>query len=276
MDQIADSEKFLAKVVAIDKKTDLALIQITGLSKITPIPLGIKDEVQPGEKVFAIGHPNFYGWDITPGIIRGIEPNFKWNYGDPPKEGEEFDHEARQLRHSAETEPGSSGGPLFNEKGRIIGINNMGDIGSNNINWAVAVKHVQVIIKNKDQSEFKTTANVEPLTEKILKQKYPNLFSEDYTKNGIVDTWYVDTNNNGTGDTIYVDDDEDGFIEAIYIDKDEDNSPEICLIDTDLDGHPDEKLIDRDDRNDEVKWDAVALDIDQDGTWDKVQDIPKS
>ena len=66
------------------------------------------------------------------------------------------------------------------------------------------------------------------------------------------------------------------FIEAIYIDKDEDNSPEICLIDTDLDGRPDEKLIDRDDRNDEVKWDAIAVDIDQDGTWDKVQDIPKS
>ena len=73
-----------------------------------------------------------------------------------------------------------------------------------------------------------------------------------------------------------MDDDEDGLIEAIYIDKDEDNSPEIRLFDTDLDGRPDEKWIDRDDRNDDVKWDVIAVDIDQDGTWDKVQDIPKS
>ena len=43
-----------------------------------------------------------------------------------------------------------------------------------------------------------------------------------------------------------------------------------------LDGRPDEKLIDRDDQNDDAKWDAVAVDINQDGTWDKVQDIPKS
>ena len=226
--------------------------------------------------MFAIGHPAFYGWDITEGIVRGIVPNYEWNYGDPPKEGEEFDHAATVMRSSAEIEGGSSGGPLFNEKGRMIGINNMGEIGSNNINFAIAVKHAQELIKNKEQPGIKATATVEPLTEKILRQKYPNLWTEDYSQNGVIDTWYVDTNNNGIGDTIYTDDDENGLIEAIYIDKDEDNSPEIRLFDTDLDGHPDEKLIDRDDQNDEFKWDAVAVDIDQDGTWDKVQDIPKS
>jgi|ETNmetMinimDraft_33_1059910.scaffolds.fasta_scaffold02300_4 S1-C subfamily serine protease len=277
MDKVTDAEKFLAIVVAKNKKTDLALVQITGFSKrITPVPLGIGDKIETGEKVFAIGHPAFYGWDITDGIVRGIVPNYEWNYGKPPKEGEKFDHTATVMRSSAEIEGGSSGGPLFNEKGRMIGINNMGEIGSNNINFAIVVKHAQELIKNKEQPGIKATATVEPLTEKILRQKYPNLWTDDYSQNGVIDTWYVDTNNNGIGDTIYTDDDEDGLIEAIYIDKDEDNSPEIRLFDTDLDGRPDEKLIDRDDQNDDVKWDAVAVDIDQDGTWDKVQDIPKS
>jgi len=277
MTKATKAEKFLAKVVAKNKKTDLALIQITGFSKkITPVQLGISDKVETGEKVFAIGHPSSYGWDISPGIIRGIMPEEKWNYGPPPKEGEEYDHKATLLRTSAMTEGGSSGGPLFNKKGRMIGINNMGDAEANNMNFAIAVKHAQELIQNKEQPGIKTTTTVEPLTEKILRQKYPNLMTDDYNQNGIIDTWYVDTNNNGIGDTIYADDDEDGLIELIFIDKDEDNSPEIRLFDTDLDGRPDEKLIDRDDQNDDAKWDAVAVDINQDGTWDKVQDIPKS
>ena len=43
MDKVIDAEKFLARVVAKSKKTDLALLQVTGISKkINPIPLGIK------------------------------------------------------------------------------------------------------------------------------------------------------------------------------------------------------------------------------------------
>ena len=286
VDMITDAEKFLARVVAKNKKTDLALVQVTGISKrITPIPLGINDEVQSGEKVFAIGHPRGYGWDITPGIVRGKMPNDKWNYGPPPKEGEEFDHEASVIRHSAEIEGGSSGGPLFNEKGRMIGVNNMGISESNNMNFAIIVKHAQGLIENKEQSGIKATATVEPLTEKILVQKYPNLQSVDFNGNGKIDTWYADTDNNGIGDTIYIDDDEDGFIESIEIDKNENNSSEIFLRDKDLDGQFDEQWMDREDITPDHtltqaewfdKWDSIAVDIDQDGTWDKVQDFPKS
>ena len=287
MDKVTDAEKFLARVVAKNKKTDLALVQITGFSKrITPIPLGIGDKVQTGEKVFAIGHPAFYGWNITDGIIRGIAPNDEWNYGPPPKEGEEFDHQSNNIIHSAEIEGGSSGGPLFNEKGRIIGINNMGEIGSNNINFAIAVEHAQELIKNKEEPGIKTTVTVEPLTEKILRQKYPNLQPGDWNENGIIDGWLVDSNNNGIGDTIYADDDEDGLIEYIEIDSNENNSSEILVFDKDFDGRPDLKWIDRDDipypiegiTNEEWwnKWDTKAIDIDQDGTWDKIEEIPKS
>jgi len=277
IDKLADAEKFLARVVAKSKKTDLALIQVTGISKrIIPIPLGINDEVQSGEEIFAIGHPMGYGWDIAKGNVRGKIKNHKFNYGPPPKEGEEFDHEASVIRHSSGTVGGSSGGPLFNEKGRMIGINNMGHDEAS-MNFAIAIKHAQELIENKEQPGIKTTSTVEPLTEKILRQKYPNLMSEDWSKNGIIDTWYVDVNNNGTGDTIYIDDDGDGFMEVMLMDLNENGSYEIKLFDNDLDGHPEVKLIDRDDDdNIKPKWEAIAADIDQDGTWDKVQDFPKS
>ena len=215
IDKLTDSEKFLARVVAKDKKTDLALIQVTGISKsIIPIPLGINDEVQSGEEIFAIGHPMGYGWDIAPGTVRGKISNHKWNFGPPPKEGEEFEQEASVIRHSADTAGGSSGGPLFNEKGRMIGVNNMGH-GEASMNFAIAVKHAQELINNREQPGVKATVTVEPLTLQKLKQKHTELIEEDFNKNGTIDTWYADANNNGTGDTIYIDDDEDGFIEAI-------------------------------------------------------------
>ena len=75
-----------------------------------------------------------------------------------------------------------------------------------------------------------------------------------------------------------------GLIEYIEIDSNENNSSEILVFDKDFDGRPDLKWIDRDDIPDPTptdeewmaKWDAIAVDIDQDGTWDKVRDIPKS
>ena len=277
MNKVTNAEKFLARVVAKNKKTDLALVQITGFSKrIVPVRLGINDNVVPGEKVFTIGHPAFYGWSVNDGIVNQIRVNDQWVYDKKLEEGEEPDHEATVIQHSASITGGNSGGPLFNEKGNMIAINNMGYPGEISLNFAIVVKHAQELIQNKEQPGIKATATVEPLTEKILRQQYPNLLSEDWNKNGTIDTWYVDTDNNGIGDVIYADDNEDGLIESIFIDKDEDNSPEIWLLDKDLDGRPDEKLIDRDDQNDDIKWDAIAVDINQDGTWDKVQNFPKS
>ena len=142
--------------------------------------------------------------------------------------------------------------------------------------FAIAVKHAQELINNREQPGVKATVTVEPLTLQKLKQKHTELIEEDFNKNGTIDTWYADANNNGTGDTIYIDDDEDGFIEAIELDLNENNSSEIMLFDHDLDGRPDQKFIDREDQNVEPKWDAIAVDVDQDGTWDKVQDFPKS
>ena len=61
------------------------------------------------------------------------------------------------------------------------------------------------------------------------------------------------------------------------MDLNENGSIEIKLLDNDLDGSFEVKLIDRDDDDKlEPKWEAVAIDIDQDGAWDKVQDFPKS
>ena len=276
MHKVINADKFLARVVAKDKKRDLALVQVTGFSKtIKPILLGINDKVVAGEKVFSIGHPASYGWFITDGIVNQIYINELWNFGPAPEEGEDYDHEATLISSSAKIIGGNSGGPLLNEKGKMIAINNM-TAAEDNISFSIVVKYAQELIDNREQPGVKATVTVEPLTLQKLKQKHTELKEEDFNTNGTIDTWYADANNNGTGDTIYIDDDEDGFIEAIELDLNENGSSEIMLFDHDLDGRPDQKFIDREDQNVEPKWDAIAVDVDQDGTWDKVQDFPKS
>ena len=49
-----------------------------------------------------------------------------------------------------------------------------------------------------------------------MKKDYPNAKTEDYNKNGVIDTWYVDENKNGKIDVAYLDDNEDGIIEFKY------------------------------------------------------------
>mgnify|MGYP001445675418 CR=1 FL=1 len=134
-------------------------------------------------------------------------------------------------------------------------------------NFAVAINHVNELLKKVPEStEIKTVAE-----EELLK-KYENVLSGDYNNNGIIDEWKVDTDNNGVYDALYVDDDEDGKIEAIYIDANENDIWDMKVLDDDLDGNPNRQVIDKDE---DGKPDIIAYDFNQDGEWDKFKPIEK-
>jgi len=253
------SEKFLSTVVARNKTTDLAILKAYGISnKIKPIPFGTIDSMQEGDDVFAIGHPNSLHWSITDGIISNIRKNY---------EMEKFSLKADLIQNTAPILGGSSGGPLLNERGQIIGVNTIGD-DSANFNFAVAINHVRELLKQVSEStEIKT------FVEEELLKKYKKVLSGDYNKNGVIDEWSVDTNNNGIFDTLYVDDDEDGKIERIYIDANENKVWDMVVFDDDLDGNPNRQVIDKDE---DGTPDLIAYDFNQDGKWDKFKPIEKN
>jgi S1-C subfamily serine protease len=255
---LKDSDKFLTIVINADKKTDLALLKIVGLpKKIKPIPMGNLKDIFPGEQVFAIGHPEAYFiWSISDGIVSAIRPNYIW-----------FENEATVIQNTAAISGGSSGGPLFNSEGRMIGINTMSYLKGQSINFAVAINHVRELIQNTDISKIETA--IEPMNEEKLNEKFSILGTGDYNENGITDEWHVDENSNGVPDALYVDEDEDGLIELIYIDANENKIWDMLILDDDVDGRPNRQIIDRDE--DEI-WDIIAYDFDQDGTWDKFED----
>jgi len=110
--------EYPAEIIGTDKLTDLALIKIQTPEELVVAKLGNSDSVQVGEWVIAVGNP--YGFDRTVsfGIISGkgrVLPNL-------PVEIQLIND---FIQTDAAIDPGSSGGPLVNLDGEVIGINSI-------------------------------------------------------------------------------------------------------------------------------------------------------
>lgn len=110
--------EYPAEIIGTDKLTDLALIKIETPEELTVAELGNSDSVQVGEWVIAVGNP--YGFDRTVsfGIVSGkgrVLPNL-------PVEIQLIND---FIQTDAAIDPGSSGGPLVNLKGEVVGINSI-------------------------------------------------------------------------------------------------------------------------------------------------------
>jgi serine protease Do len=103
-----------ARVIGVDKSTDLAVIKIETDKPLPTVKLGNSDNAQVGDWVEAIGSPFALAQTVTAGIIsaknRTIEPGA----------GGQFQH---FIQTDAAINPGNSGGPLLNMNGEVIGVN---------------------------------------------------------------------------------------------------------------------------------------------------------
>lgn len=251
-------DPYFGSVLAENKGQDLALVKVSGLAPSTKVvQLGNNEDVNIGDTVYAIGHPNGLPWSFTLGTVSQIRKNKKWTYED------KSEHLATVIQTQTPISPGNSGGPLFGDSGKIVGINTWGADGQN-LNFAVAVDHAKEFIKANPNITKVNTIDA------VIKKKYPNARTDDYNKNGVIDTWYVDNDKNGKIDLGFVDDDENGFVEGTLIDEDENGIWEIFLIDTDENGKADQAYLDNDA---DKKPDVLAHDYNEDGKWDKFEEL---
>ena len=107
----ADTKKHKAKVVGVDKRTDLAVLRLTGSGPWPAANLGDSDRARVGDWVLAIGSPFGLQQTVTAGIISAKGRQI----GQGPYD--DF------LQTDAAINPGNSGGPLVNMSGEVIGIN---------------------------------------------------------------------------------------------------------------------------------------------------------
>jgi Do/DeqQ family serine protease len=108
-----DNNDYEAKVVGIDPKVDLAVLQLKGkLPTLKPVAFGDSSVLRLGEVVLAIGDPFGVGKSVTMGIVSA---KGRGNMG--IEEYEDF------IQTDAAINPGNSGGALINSRGELIGIN---------------------------------------------------------------------------------------------------------------------------------------------------------
>jgi hypothetical protein len=120
-------------VLAADKDRDLAVIKIHGKTFRT-LTLGDSDQIQVGEEVVAIGNPLGLELTVSNGILSGVRVT---------KE------EGKFLQITAPISHGSSGGPLFNMFGEVVGINTMYLEGGENLNFAIPVNDAKNLLRNQ-------------------------------------------------------------------------------------------------------------------------------
>lgn len=112
-----------ARIVGRDTGYDLAVVRVTGVHGLTPLPLGNSDNVQVGDPVVAIGAPFDLANTVTSGIISAKErPITAGGEGGGSQDGSDVSY-VDALQTDAPINPGNSGGPLLDSQGRVIGIN---------------------------------------------------------------------------------------------------------------------------------------------------------
>ncbi|WP_452746378.1 trypsin-like peptidase domain-containing protein [Streptomyces bluensis] len=109
-----------ATVVGRDSGYDLAVVKVTGVSGLKPLPLGDSDNVQVGDPVVAIGAPFELSNTVTSGIISAKERPI--TAGGEKGDGSDVSY-VDALQTDAPINPGNSGGPLVDAGARVIGIN---------------------------------------------------------------------------------------------------------------------------------------------------------
>src|SRR6202046_5133059 len=111
---LANKHKYKAQVVLTDKPHDLALLQIDA-PNLTPAVLSNSENLQVGQKVYAIGNPFGLNGTMTTGIISALRS----------VRGPEGNLIENAIQTDAAINPGNSGGPLLNSHGEVIGINSL-------------------------------------------------------------------------------------------------------------------------------------------------------
>jgi len=137
-----EQNEISASFVGYDADFDIALLKISG--NYDALILGNSDDVQIGESVIAIGNPLGLQFSVSEGIISAVNrigQNSEYAY----------------IQTDAALNPGNSGGPLINKKGKVIGINNFKIGGGENIGFALESNYIREVTNKISQEKLNTT-----------------------------------------------------------------------------------------------------------------------
>ncbi|MBD3676292.1 MAG: DUF1080 domain-containing protein [Planctomycetaceae bacterium] len=136
---------------------DLALLKIETNKKLTALPVAISLP-RKGDKTIAIGAPRGLSFTASEGIVSGIRKGEELKEFAPGLSG-------TWLQTSTPISPGSSGGPLLNFKGEVVGVNSSTLLGSQNLNFAISCEQINHLVKVGKRVRLRELALLTPTSE---------------------------------------------------------------------------------------------------------------
>lgn len=124
---------------AIDPENDLIILKIKDINEsVLPLNLGNSVSVHIGETIYAVGNPKGYEGTVSNGIISGI------------READKL------IQMTAPISRGSSGGPVINSKGEVIGVSVLSRTDGQNLNFAIPSIYVEKLIEKAEECASKS------------------------------------------------------------------------------------------------------------------------
>jgi len=127
----SDVEYLVGEILAKDMEHDLVLLRIEA-NGAPPLPLGNSASLTIGEKVYAVGNPEGLEGTFSDGIVSSVR-----NVGDA----------GTLLQITAPISAGSSGGPVLNARGEVIGISTATLKNGQNLNFAIPSDYLQALLR---------------------------------------------------------------------------------------------------------------------------------
>jgi serine protease Do len=128
--RLSDGTNLSARVLALDKESDLALVKVDPPQPLPVAQLGTAQDLMLAEKVLAIGNAFGYEHTVTVGTVSALKRDVTLN--------KEVSYKSL-IQTQTPINPGNSGGPLFNRLGEVVGVNVAIRAGAQNIAFAIPV-----------------------------------------------------------------------------------------------------------------------------------------
>jgi serine protease Do len=125
------------EIIAVNNHLDLALLLLAHPEDL-PFDFSVlerAESIEVGETVFAIGNPLGLERSMSKGVVSTKQRSF---------DGLTY------IQTDAAINPGNSGGPLFNSRGEVVGITNMGITSAESLNFAIPTRYVKDFIRNRE------------------------------------------------------------------------------------------------------------------------------
>jgi S1-C subfamily serine protease len=175
--QRVNDDGITGQVVARDRQSDLALVQIGRVpAGAQALPIAAEG-VSPGQSVHSLGNPGGSGalWVYTPGKVRQVYQK-RW----AAKAGREtLQFEARVIETDSPTNPGDSGGPLVNDQAELVGVTQGGSTNASLLSVFVDVSEVKRFLSSQTVREIQPPTGAASVREPFKVRDRANFFSAE-------------------------------------------------------------------------------------------------